>query len=136
MIRKFIRKITGTEPPAPPEKRAPDFVKPKDNWQVGDIAECIIQTKWHKVTFPFGLVDAVGPDKGDQMRVTACRVAPHPLLGKDHVWLSFRQWPGETFSATAFRKVIPTHDKAESDEGITLEDLIGKPVRVREAERR
>lgn len=42
MIRKFIDKLRGNKdaPEAPP---APELQKPKDTWQAGDIAECIIE---------------------------------------------------------------------------------------------
>ncbi len=83
-------------------------------WQVGDWAERVTMGHW--VTLPLG-TPANGPRHGQVMRVTAVKIVRDGLMpGGQVLTLAFAGWPGEFFTASAFRKLNPRADEATAAE--------------------
>lgn len=95
-----------------------------ESWQVGDWAECVHMGQWYLI--PQG-TPGKGPRHGRIGRVTGVRVVRIDFLGQV-LALSFADWPGECFTASAFRKVNPRADEAIAAETEFTELVRRKPA--------
>lgn len=99
-------------------KRAPD----PEQWQVGDIAECINSLGWYLngIPHPTG-----GPAFGESYRVTSVVEVPNSSVGPA-IFLRFSAFTGKYLS-TGFRKVQPRADVLEAGTATALADLRPAP---------
>ena len=98
------------------KRAAPD----PDQWQPGDLAECVGHGRWH---------DAAGnafdgPSPGEVRLVDTVSEAPHPVTGEPVVWLTFKRYPKGIFEARPFRRIRP-----QTDELIECETAFRRLVR-------
>jgi len=88
-----------------------------DNWQVGDLALCVMPGSWA----PLDDVSLDGPEVGGIHSVDCVRV------DGDGSFIGFPEWPEDLFVQRAFRKLKPHVPDAEDE--ITIRLLNGTPVR-------
>lgn len=87
-----------------------------EQWEAGDIAECIYAGPWFRRGF--GLV--AGPCLGDRYVVSSIYEATFPKLGRV-VLLKFGTFPGG-YQADGFRKVTPRRDALEQSTASRAKD--------------
>lgn len=92
-----------------------------EQWQAGDVAECINQLGW----FLNGLTPVPGPAFGDTYRVASVKENSTSLVGPA-VFLRFSSFTGD-FLSTGFRKVQPRADALEAGTATSIEDLRPAP---------
>ena len=113
----FTRLFGRDRQPEPPR----DLRNMNEDWQVGDLAECL-SGLWD---YPFG------PVKGGIYRV-ACVVkgplASGPDKGAIVYGLVLKEFGTESWLCTGFRKIRPLHEPCEAE----FAELIRRPVRKRE----
>jgi hypothetical protein len=89
-----------------------------DEWQVGDLAECIATgfNGWWYDLVDSGVAPIRGPQRGDIDRVTGVVVEDGFLC------LRLERWPenDESFDASEFRKVQPPKHEACEPDFVTL----------------
>lgn len=90
-------------------------------WQAGDIAECINTRGW----WLNGVLSAHGPGYGETYRVQAVEEPSNTFLGPT-TCLLFSAFPGR-FMASGFRKVQPRADALEAGTATSIEDLRPAP---------
>lgn len=124
-LGSFIRRtfgwdVGGSQGGIVPEKPADERLAGDTSWAPGDLAECVLQGPCFFRT-PFGLAQTDGPEKGDVFKVIAVDIGTE-WSGAQCVFLKFSAFQG-LYQSTAFRKVIPTADKAERADPAFLSDL-------------
>ena len=118
MIRDFWRRLRGGKPgPAPtPPGDSPE------NWQVGDLAECLHDGPWFAVNFLMATMS--GPRKGECRIVAGIVVKP----GISQCLVFARYGMNNAFlSSPYFRKITPKADEATRADPAWVADLIGAP---------
>lgn len=108
-------RIGGRRLPLPPTD-----LPGHDDWQAGDLAECIIKGVW---CTPDGIPSLGGPQKGDCLRVARVSPVTIPLVGKEVLMLGFTRFGSAGYAAAAFRKIHPRADEATAADAAFCADL-------------
>jgi hypothetical protein len=72
-------------------------------WQVNDLAVCMVGIWFDADGFPLTGFPASGPNLGQMLPVTGMRL--HPEYGS--LDLAFKDWPDAWFDAAGFRRIPP-----------------------------
>jgi hypothetical protein len=108
----------------PFRKRAPAAPSPiEDDWQVGDLAECLNEDGWESAV--------TGPALHQILPVT--RIAHGTLVntnGRTAWGLHFARFPGIFYHSAQFRRIRPVHEPCEARfaEEIRRLGTVKKPV--------
>ena len=73
------------------------------DWQVNDMAVCLVGIWFDSDGYPLMSFPPSGPDLGQMLAVSAIR--RHPDFGS--LDLRFRDWPDAWFDAIGFRRIPP-----------------------------
>lgn len=108
---------------APPSKsnEPRDQRQASEDWQVGDLAECIDED-WPRV---WGVTH---PSKGQILRVAAVDEGEDCIFGIQIIVLRFEGWGKYGWDNRNFRKLRPTTEPAEQEFTVWLKDKLRKPV--------
>ena len=105
-------------------KRSP--VAGVEQWQPGDLAECIVQGDW---VMAETREDSPGPQLSETRIVTKVRAKRCPVRGEVILWLGFARYPGRIFDASFFRKVRPSADQQIAAESAFIDLIRKQPAR-------
>lgn len=96
---------------------SPTFIKPAEDWKVGDLAECIRTEDWFHI---------IGGPAYREMHIVR-DVIEGPVFGHPSVrgvGLGFTRYKPTLFQANYFRKITPQAEEVERGEKISINDLI------------
>lgn len=96
-----------------------------DEWQPGDIALCIKQSRWRD-QWSVELTD-YGPKAGQVFEVKRVRTSEIPTMGLSVV-LGFDRWPSDLFAAFNFMKLRPEGRYT----GISATEIVSETVTAEE----
>jgi hypothetical protein len=116
---KFLRRLFGRKAP-PTQQAIVDRREMNEDWQIGDLAECIADS-WH-------IPDQCSPRVGDILRVSGVIDGTVMLTNVLVIALRFEGKPANMgWICTGFRKLRPLHEPCEAD----FKALIKQPRKVR-----
>lgn len=110
----------------PPKSNEPDDQRQaSEDWQAGDLAECI-DDNWPPI------LGVTHPKLGDVLRVSAVDEGADFLFGIQIIVLRFEGRPQTLgWDNRHFRKLRPTLEPAEQEFTVWLKDKLRKPVEAR-----
>lgn len=123
-FRSWHGRARAKAPPSP--SLPPPHGDTPDDWQAGDLAECIHGGFW----FNGAECHARGPENGQVLRVERVSIAPNKSVIPGQTVLVFARFQQKAYAACAFRKITPHADRAEAADAafIAAIDRLRAPV--------
>lgn len=95
----------------------------RTNWQIGDLAECVVDGPWYaRLHLPW----MTDPRRGEIRMVAGVSHDPRRKM----TFLTFDRYRPFGYQSEGFRKIVPRADRAEPGTAAGLDDLRPAPSRI------